>query len=254
MRTLGCAGSLVLILLAPAAFGFKAGDFKTCSQSGFCRRGRALASRAANFEGQWTSPYTVDEASVSVAPNQASFTAAVKSSLYPEINFELDLRVHEDGVVRVRMDEVGGLRKRYDETASWALVAEPRISQDIAWTVGNGIAKAVYGENKDIQVTVDFNPFKVTLFRGGHEQVVLNGLGLLHMEHFRIKEETPAAITEETVEGGEASSQTAFQVNTRAWFEGETEDDWWEEKFSTWTDTKPKGKYAQYMHIDYNSI
>ncbi|KAI0944115.1 hypothetical protein AcV7_002026 [Taiwanofungus camphoratus] len=245
--------SLLLLLTVPAVLAVKTQDFKTCSQAPFCRRGRALSARAKESPS-WHSPYSVDSSTVVISPEQASFTAAVKSAIYPEIKFGLDVRVHQDGVVRVRMDEVNGLRKRYDEAASWALVAEPAISQDIKWAVSKKDVRAVYGNKKDIEVVVAFEPFKVTLLRNGREQVVLNGQGLLHMEHFRTKEavEQSKLPADAQVDGlGPDDSQVVMQVNPRAWFEGETEDGWWEETFSSWTDSKPKGPESLSVDINF---
>ena len=149
------------------------------------------------------------------------------------------------------MDEVGGLRKRYDEAAGWALIEEPTISTDIKWTASKKDIRAVYGEKKDIEVVVAFEPLRVSLLRGGKEQIVLNGQGLLHMEHFRNKVEAATATEEpepegvespEGVEAPEAEEQVALEVpNPRAWFEGQEEDAFWEETFGSWTDSKPKG-------------
>lgn len=249
------SSTLILAFLAclPTGIAVKHQDFKTCSQAGFCRRGRALSARAKE-SSSWTSPYSINPASIVVASDEAAIAAAVKSSLYPDIKFDLELRIHKDGAARVRMDEVDGLRKRYDEAASWALISEPEISHDIQWIVGKKDVRAVYGEKKDIQVIVAFEPLRISLLRGGVEQVVLNGQGLLHMEHFRNKaspETKPAESTQEEGSDGD-DAQTVLKVNPRAWFEGENEDDWWEEKFSSWTDSKPKGKgplYRGNVHI-----
>lgn len=227
-----------MLVAVPAALAVKTQDFKTCTQAAFCRRGRALSARAQE-NPSWSSPYSIDPSTISVLPGQASFTAGVKSLLYPDVKFGLDVRVHKDGVVRVRMDEVNGLRKHYDEAASWALIAEPDISPEIKWSVGKSDVRAVYGDKKDIEVVVAFQPLKVTLLRDGKEQVVLNGRGLLHMEHFRTKESAEEKLPVEQPQGDD--SQVVMQVNSRAWFEGETEDGYWEEQFGSWTDTKPKG-------------
>lgn len=234
---------LVLLVALPAALAVKTEDFKTCSQQAFCRRGRALADRAGS-NPNWKSPYSVDAGSVTIASDQASFSAAVKSSLYPEIKFGLDVQVHEDGVVRVRMDEVGGLRKRYDEAASWALVRPPKVSSKVKWTVGKEDVRAAVDAKENLEVVVNFDPLKVTLYRGGEEQVVLNGLGLLHMEHFRSKEEKKGEVAED-------GTQVVLDTpNPRAWFEGEEEDGYWEETWKSWTDSKPKGTcaYISYFH------
>jgi hypothetical protein len=183
----------------------------------------------------------VDVSSITVSPDQASFKAGVKSSLYPDIKFELELRVHDDGVVRVRMDEVDGLRKRYDETASWALISEPTISKEVKWTVGKKDIHAIYGAKKENEIVVAFQPLRIALLRNGKEQIVLNEQGLLHMEHFRTK--TPEVVnnTEESAPVDGQDQVVMKAENPRAWFEGDKEDDWWEETFSTWTDSKPKG-------------
>ncbi|KAI0250065.1 glycoside hydrolase family 31 protein [Lactifluus subvellereus] len=226
----------------------KVGNFKTCSQSGFCRRGRALASRAKDNAKTWHSPYSVDSQSLSFASDRASLTAPVKSELYPDIKFNLEVRVHEDGVVRVHMDEVDGLRKRYDEAAKWALVAEPSISMHTQWKVGSSGARAVFGQQREHEVVVEFKPLRVVLNKNGKEQVVVNGRGLLHMEHFRNK-----IVEEPTVETSEEGSNTqeVFKVNPNAWFEGDSEDAYWEETFNSWTDSKPKGPESLSLDIDF---
>ena len=242
MRSWSLLGFLAL-LLVNQSLAFKAHDFKTCSQSGFCRRGRALSARAKEAKSSWVSPYSVDQSSVAISTNQAVFTAAVKSSLYPNIKFGLEVRIHEDGVARVRMDEVGGLRKRYDEAASWSLIAEPSISRGIKWIKGKKDIRAIYGKKKDIEVVVAYAPLRVSLLRNGREEVVLNGQGLLHMEHFRTKEPSPEQ--SETVEADSAADEAQEVIKAKkpnAWFEGDTEDALWEETFSTWTDSKPKGE------------
>ncbi|KAH7883316.1 glycoside hydrolase family 31 protein [Phlebopus sp. FC_14] len=235
-----------LLLLPSTALAFRPNDFKTCSQSGLCRRGRALSARASASGTSWESPYSIDRSTLALHPHEASFTAGVTSAIYPDVRFGIDVRVHEDGIVRVRIDEIGGLRKRYDEAASWVLIREPVISNDVKWEVGNNDLKARYGE---VEVVVQYEPLRVTMLRGGVEQVVLNGRGLLHMEHFRTKEGSQPA----QVEAGEGDAQTVMQVNPRAWFEGEEQDAWWEETWSSWTDSKPKGPESLSVDITFSN-
>lgn len=230
--------ALALFFVQPL-FALKTADWKTCSQSAFCRRGRALAVRASESK-DWISPYSVDASSITVSPQDASVTASVISSIYPDIKFTLDVQVLTDGVVRVRMDEKDGLRKRYNEAASWALIKEPEISKDIKWTVGK---KDVRAEFDDVTAVIQLQPLKVSLLRKGKEEIVLNDGGLLHMEHFRTKEQEQPQI--EAPPEGEEGAQAVLEqetetVNPAAWFEGE-EDGWWEETFKSWKDSKPKG-------------
>lgn len=242
MRSLGVAaasGGLLLFCIFPTVFTLKTQDWKTCDKAAFCRRGRALSARAAGAtEGTWKSPYSVVPSSVVVDPQQTSFTAAVKSELFPEIKFSLDVQVHKNGVARVRMDEVDGLKKRYDEAASWALAAPPEVAKDVKWQVSKSDVRATYG--KGYELRVQYAPLKVVLLKDSVEQLVLNGRGLLHMEHFRTKQDPPPAL-----EGGEAAEQAPLQQeNPKAWFESAEEDGYWEETFLSWTDSKPKGMFS----------
>ncbi|KZT41930.1 alpha-glucosidase [Sistotremastrum suecicum HHB10207 ss-3] len=243
------------LCILPGAISFKPHDFKTCSQSGFCRRGRGLAERAQAAD-KWVSPYSVDSGSLVFSPGKDSVKATVKSSLYPHINFELELRVHEDGVVRVRMDEVNGLRKRYDEAASWSLVGEPKLSKTVQWVHEKGQIRGLIGEIKDLEALISFSPLRVALIRNGREEVVLNGQGLLHMEHFRQKtfpvaEETESGEDAEPI-AGDQTVLAAAGPDTR-WFEGEREDAYWEEQFGSWTDSKPKGPESFSIDINFPS-
>jgi mannosyl-oligosaccharide alpha-1,3-glucosidase len=239
MKVHGFTSALALLLLFRPISAVKVEDFKQCSQSGFCRRGRALAERAHDNAASWSSPYSIDPTSIVISSGEAAFKASVKSSLYPEIKFGLDVRLQEDGVVRVRMDEIDGLRKRYDEAANWALVSEPEINRSIKWNVAKESISAKYGDG--FEMVIEFQPLRVLLRKDGKEQIVVNGRGLLHMEHFRNKEEPV-----ETPEGAEGE-QVVMKANSVAWFEGEEPDAYWEESFSKWTDSKPKGVYLHHI-------
>jgi alpha 1,3-glucosidase len=236
MRTLSV---LVALLASTSTLAFKRDSFKTCDQSGFCRRGRALSARAHAAPDAWQSPYYIDPSSILRDPTDAFFTAVVKSTIYPHLQFSLQVRAHDDGVIRVQMDEVARLQTHYNEAASWALVRDPPLSKSghVRWLVGKDETRTRYGqEGTTFEVVVQYNPLKVTFYKNGEEQVVLNGRGLLHMEHFRTKQDTQPP----QIEGAE-TEQVPFHVNDAAWFEGEQQDAWWEETWSTWTDSKPKG-------------
>ena len=236
----------VLAVLVQPLLAVKHEDFKTCSQAAFCNRGRALSARAAASKS-WVSPYSIDSTSVVFSLSKSSLTAAVKSSLYPAIRFELQVHILQDGVARVRMDEVDGLRKRYDEAASWALVTEPALKEEgqVVWSSNGKIGiKAAYD---GVELVIAYSPLKITLLRSGREEVVLNGRGLLHMEHFRTKESTEdlqEAAPADAQEEGAGDEQKILQapIKPNAWFEGPEEHGFWEETFKSWTDSKPKGK------------
>ena len=216
---------------------------KGWDESAFCRRGRALADRAAKHiksGGQWQSPYSLDASTIVVENGGSRFTGRVRSSLYPDIKFELDVRVHEDGVIRVRMDEKEGLRNRYDEAASWALLGEPVLSASLKWSLGQKEANVVYGEKDQVEVTVEFEPLVVRMKRSGKDQVVLNGQGLLHMEHSRDEVKGMIGKVGE-IFVVKSDVKEDLTLSQRSWFEGDTEDGFWEESWVLGADTKPKG-------------
>ncbi|KAG9008461.1 hypothetical protein FRB90_008878 [Tulasnella sp. 427] len=247
---------LLLATLALPSCAVKHEDFRKCKDSAFCRRGRALAQRAKDAApGSWKSPYTVIDEAVRVLPNSSGITAVLQNELYPEIKFRIEVRVHEDGVVRVRADEVKGLKKRYDEAASWALIAEPKLAPqyEVTWAVG---AWDTTGYYKGREIRVYYKPFRIVLFQDGREDIVLNQEGLFHMEHFRLKAPAADKTEEEAPKPEEAADQKVIEETKKpakasAWFEGEEEDGYWEETFKSWTDSKPKGPESISMDVSF---
>lgn len=238
------------LALASAVAAVKPEDFKTCAQSSFCRRLRGISRRYNEAPSTFTSPYSVSDPSPSDQGSAGgSWKWDVASSLYPEIKFELQVDVLQegDGIVRVRMDEVGSQTKwrRYNETAKWALLdVNPPLAQSASLTTKKGVSTIKYGPKASkLTLEVQHQPLRITQLRDGVAEVVLNDRSLLHMEHFRTK---PVDGQEEIAEGaGQMSEgeQVVLQANDqvqRGWFE-ETDKDSWEEQFRQWKDSKPKG-------------
>lgn len=229
---------LWLAVLPLLTLGVKHEDFKTCPQSSFCRRLRSIGTRQAEAPKTFTSPYSLGEP---VPSSEASWTWPLQSGLYPGINFELrvDVLAEGDGIVRVRADEVGSATpwKRYNETAKWVLVNEdPDIatSSAVKLSSSRGVDTITYNDGLSLQV--ERSPFKLTQLRHGKPEIVLNDRSLFHMEHFRIKE---IEKQEEIVGEGEQMVLKGGEMD-RSWFE-EHDKDMFEEKFRSWTDSKPKG-------------
>ncbi|KAF8341539.1 alpha-glucosidase [Cantharellus anzutake] len=239
---LSCFAAALVFGQLSFPFAFDPSDFKTCPQVGFCRRGRALAKRATE-SSQWVSPYSVRPESVVLSPPNASLSAQVFSSLYPGIRFELQVDVLEHGIARVRLDEVNGMRRRYHQAASWALVAEPTLmAPGVVWRFEESGIRALYD---DVELEISYAPLTVKLIRAGREELVLNGRGLLHLEHFRTKTAAPSTALSEY--------QAVLHGNTESngWFEGGEADGYWEETFKAWTDSKPKGPESFFIDIDF---
>jgi alpha 1,3-glucosidase len=247
---------LALLLLfatfTSTALGAKHGDFKTCSQSSFCRRLRSLSQRstASGFH----SPYSLGQGQQSDISQKdgASWTFPLNTELYPEIKFALtvDFLENGDGIARLRVDEVDSKLpwKRYNEAAKWALVDETPVLTSIGnvrKVSSKGRTSFKYGPGHSLELVIDRSHFKVTFRRDGSDIMYINERGLFHMEHFRAKDEQQPA---EAVDGAAApeGDQQVFSAKPThgdtTWFEGEPNGELWEERFSKWTDSKPKGK------------
>jgi alpha 1,3-glucosidase len=241
---------LVLVTIGSTTRAAKHEDFKTCSQSSFCRRLRSLPERAQ--ASGFHSPYSLGDGHFTDDKHRdrASWTFPLNTELYPEITFALtvDFLAKGDGIARLRVDEVGSKLpwKRYNEAGKWALVdPEPALASvgSVKRVSSRERTHFKYGNKSELELVVDHAPFKVTFRRNGEDVMYVNERNLFHMEHFRSKEETPAQ-----VEGGDAaatSDQQVFSASTgkkdTTWFEGEPDKELWEERFSKWTDSKPKG-------------
>ncbi|GAA93397.1 glycoside hydrolase family 31 protein [Mixia osmundae IAM 14324] len=253
---------LVCLLLLTCVMAVKRGDFKTCAQSGFCSRLRALADRSDEHSGTWRSPYGISEPHFS----DGVFRANVANALHKDIRFALEIRFHEDGNVRILMDQVDGLRQRYNEAARWALEHEPVVEQDSAKTtvrILQGSTEILYGPKKHSQVVIQHEPVLITFYRDGQPHVVLNERGLLQMEHFRLKsikqegQEDVKATFDEARESDSLKVQPADSSVVQSsdapfdHFLPPNEDGMWEETFGGRQDTKPKGPEALSLDITF---
>ena len=230
------SGLLLLLVgsLASPAWAVKREDFKTCAQSGFCRRLRDLPVSSTG------SPYSIDASTARFDSSHGAYRAVIQSSIYPEASFSLQISITTHGLARVKVDELNGLRQRYNETASWALLHEPSTSTATAFkTDKNGKSATLSwqtdnGMKHDAKITYD--PLKLEFVRGGQTQVIFNEQNLFHMEHFRVKkvgtdqQDPPQTVIDDSV------------LKARAAYESHmSEDGGWEETFGQNTDSKPKG-------------
>lgn len=233
-------------LLEPTA-AVKRGDFKTCAQSGFCRRLRDLPATTGKSS---SSPYSVDIDSAHFEASTGSFTARINSAVYPEAHFQLSVGVTAEGLARIKVDEVNGLRQRYNETTKWTLMQEPTPYTSTRFTADSAGKEAALswhvvtpgGTKSTRQARITFSPIKLEFLRDGQVHVSFNEQNLFHMEHFRVKkvgdepQDPPDVVIDDTV--NDARKRFEPFMN---------EDGTWEESFGGHTDTKPKGRNPSYL-------
>ncbi|GAA5893633.1 uncharacterized protein JCM6883_003587 [Sporobolomyces salmoneus] len=241
---------LALNLISPT-LAVKRGDFKTCDQSGFCKRNRQLADRATEAGKKWKSPYEIiDQPSF----ERGRLRASIANVLFPAIKFSLEVRFQKDGVARVLMDEVDGLRQRYNEAANWAVQSQPELAvddQEFKVDIGKERTSIKYAGGKH-EVKIEHKPVKVTFLRDGQPHIVLNERGLLNMEHFRVKT-VGEAPEEVVVQDPDNPGEQRVIVKEDAFpgFLPENENGMWEETFNGKKDSKPKGPESLSLDITF---
>uniref|UniRef100_A0A0N4ZV17 Gal_mutarotas_2 domain-containing protein n=1 Tax=Parastrongyloides trichosuri TaxID=131310 RepID=A0A0N4ZV17_PARTI len=162
--------SLFLILLALIGiFGVDKNNFKTCEQSGFCKRHR-------NFK---SSPdYSVDSSSIKLSDTTFETLLISKRN-------KLVLKVTglKDSTLRVVIDESNGIRKRFSPTI--ALDGEP-VEETLKEIKTEGSITR-FNVNNDITVELHHNPFKLEFLKNNIPFLDINSKNLLKYEHFREK-------------------------------------------------------------------
>jgi alpha 1,3-glucosidase len=234
---LACLAVLSLFLLSEAV---KKEDFKTCSQSAFCRRNRALAD-SATADAQWVSPYTLVKDSIRFKNN--FMTADIQNSNTNNV-LVLELQVLADNTVRVRMDEKAPIYPRYKDHAQFTLVDEPKpIKPFKSGKNTDGIVKITLDAEGTRRVIVTPSPLRVEFFVNDEPVITLNDRGFFNFEHLRTKEShKPRMLKQKNDDGTETD------------VEAPEEKDLWEESFKSWTDSKPRGPESIGMDISFRGF
>jgi len=245
-------------------------NFKTCSQSGFCKRNRQFADDAAS--SSWVSPYALDPASITFKDGQLAATVlkTLKDG-QEKVRLPLIITFLESGVARVTLDEEKrqkgeitlrgdskARKERYNEAANWAIVGglDAATGAALSGKAEEGFTKVFYGDGGKHQAIIRHQPFAIDFQRDGETQVKFNGRGLLNLEHWREKVEKPKVEEtkeEEKKEGEEEKKEEEKKEEEKKAEEPEGEDEstWWDETFGGNTDSKPRGPEAVALDISF---
>ncbi|KAJ5318042.1 hypothetical protein PENANT_c004G08767 [Penicillium antarcticum] len=233
--------SLVILIgcIVIPSWAVKHGDFKTCEQSGFCKRNRAYADDA-SAQSSWNSPYELDPATVHFKDGLFTGVLVKTTTADDKVRLPLTVSFLESGAARLLVDEERRLKgdiemrhgskankKRYDEAEQWALVGGLEVSKSATLNAQSetGFTHVLYGPGDKFQAVIRHAPFSIDFQRDGQTHVQLNERGLLNMEHWRPK-----------VDGKEG---------------GEDESTWWEETFGGSTDSKPRGPESVALDVTF---
>ncbi|KAJ5795229.1 hypothetical protein N7457_001828 [Penicillium paradoxum] len=236
--------SLVILIgcIVVPGLAVKHQDFKTCEQSGFCKRNRAYADNASAQGTSWSSPYELDPATIHFKDGLFTGVIIKTTATNEKVRLPLTVSFLESGAARIVVDEEKRMKgdiemrhgsqankKRYDETEKWVIAGGLTISKSATLNAQSetGFTNILYGPGDKFQAIIRHAPFGVDFQRDGQTHVQLNHQGLLNMEHWRPK-----------VDGKEGES-------------GEDESTWWEESFGGNTDSKPRGPESVALDITF---
>ncbi|KAM8985785.1 neutral alpha-glucosidase AB isoform 1-T1 [Ara ararauna] len=251
---------LCAALCLGAALAVDRSNFKTCEQSGFCRRQRGLSP------GQ--SPYRALLESLQLGPDAARIQLINEATKVPLL---LELWGLQGNMTRIRIKELNPLRPRFEVPD--VLVAEPPVERLAVTGRDEGSLELSLGPAGH-RLLVTEKPFRMDLLQGRELLCSVNARGLLFFEHLRQRrdsfsdklsssvgslwdkiktlfhrdtpreptaEEGAAAEGQEEAAGGTEEAGDQSEKPTEATAEAAEEPGSWEETFKTHTDTKPNG-------------
>ncbi|XP_050680339.1 neutral alpha-glucosidase AB [Leptidea sinapis] len=216
MRLINIA--LVVVLTVHSTFSVDKNNFKTCEQSGFCKRLRNLKPEK--------SQYSLNLDSVFVHGNVLSAEVITVNHDTENKNvlwhYALKLSALVDGTFRVEIDEAEPLYPRYRTQLS--LDGEPK--PDSLKLVSKENGQITVSNSQGYKVVIRAEPLKFTfLDKNGEEAVVLNDNAQLFVEPLRVKN---SGDEENAVESDEGA---------------------WSESFKSHHDSKPRGNEAVSLDV-----
>ncbi|KAK6182964.1 hypothetical protein SNE40_010527 [Patella caerulea] len=217
-------------------------NFKTCEQSGFCKRNRAMQP------GQ--SPYIALVDSLQVQANSLNIQLLNKNN---NVRLKLEVFGLQDNMFRVKINELSPIKERYEIPVGDSLIEEPKLHNINLSQKDKDKVVFTMDSNK---VVMSVEPFRMDIYSNEDPVISINAQGLMKFEHYRKKEswlsttgsslfswftnpfrEAPPAENEEEKPEGEEKKEEENAAETKT----EEEPDMWEETFKTFTDSKPHG-------------
>ncbi|TNM99204.1 hypothetical protein fugu_013768 [Takifugu bimaculatus] len=238
---------LWLALCLTGTWAVEKSNFKTCDQSAFCKRQRAL------IPGE--SPYRALLETMELTNTRLTLQLINDKN---KVRLLLELYRLQGNMTRVKINELKPLKPRFEVPD--VLVKEPTtepmslLSQD-----ENGVVLSLGVESQ--RVILSARPFRLDIMEGREVLMSLNSRGLLAFEHLRIRKDTFSYKVTSTVASvwdnvkrvfssqadPEAEKKDEAEPADQAETAKEDEKDeegMWEETFKTFVDSKPNGPTA----------
>ncbi|XP_048884257.1 neutral alpha-glucosidase AB [Brienomyrus brachyistius] len=204
------------------------GNFKTCDQSAFCKRQRAMKP------GQ--SPYRALLDTLELSDSRLTLQLINDNN---KVRLLLELYRLQGNMTRVKINELKPLKPRY-EVPDILVTDPPTEPLSVVSRDENGVVLSLGAEAR--RLIVSAQPFRLDIMEGPQVLLSLNSRGLLVFEHLR-----PRKDTQSDPEGSERAEDPANAdqpPGEKGPDEESAKDDepgMWEETFKSHTDSKPNG-------------
>lgn len=222
----------ILSLLIASSVSVDKSKFRTCDQTGFCKR-----NRGDQFVSQ---DYEMVASSVVFDKATASITADLQNTRHPlQEGLACHISLLQNDVVRFSVREKNPKFERWevpDVLENPALA--PGVVTDFKATPTG--AQVVFGSPSEVRtLEITHKPFTVELFVNNDLSMTLNPGGKMNFEIFREKNPQPA--------------EGQPQLEDKDMLVGYDVDGMWDEKFGSHTDHKPRGPSAVGMDVLFGS-
>ncbi|CAG2104181.1 unnamed protein product [Medioppia subpectinata] len=217
------------------ALNIKQSNFKTCDQSGYCRRQR---NQTPNEDNQWL----VVSDSVTQSSDGHSVEFRLKNSHTGVTLQALIYSLVSGHVIRLKVNEINGLRHRFEAKDS-LLPDIPLSALKLADQTADGFTLHLADTKNKAVITA--KPFRIDVYSDDKLVISGNQRGLFKFEHYRPKPAESGAENE-----GQQPPEQQQPVE-------ECTDSCWEESFKSHTDTKPYGPMSvgcDFTFVDFEHV
>lgn len=236
---------LLLVSLLSLCLAVDRGNFKTCSQSGFCKRQRGTPEH----EG----PYSVKTDSISFTSNNVSLLLKSNAAKWRPLTLTLSTLL--DRTIRIRLDEAEPIASRYEAPRGHVILEDPIPAN---YQVIEQSNEQLILRESTTTIVIHHHPFQIDFLTNDTPLISLNNRDLLRIEHQRVrKESTPEADPEEPSNpeeentGGDDDDNNGGGDEKEVGGDDDDGEDAWEETFKGHTDSKPKGPTSVGMDISF---
>nr|ALX00045.1 neutral alpha-glucosidase ab-like protein [Melanoplus sanguinipes] len=204
----------VFLVLLSSSLGVDRGNFKSCQQSSFCKRCRAVEPDK--------SVYILHLNTLRVEDSVVSAKIQNTQNL---VEFKFELYALSGATFRMKINELSPLKPRYE--VEHVLAGEPQLER---LEVKERTAEYVSVSSGSTKAKIYGAPFRVDFYNGDTLAITANAKGLMKFEHIRVKPESKDDGNEQP--DNQALDDTASDPGA------------WEENFKSHHDSKPNGPTA----------